>query len=377
VASPRFLATLALGAVVWSALVLSFIGLVDPYGVSPIRVSWTGFNRYKPKRIDIDRLVKPYEVLTRQPRTVFMGTSRIHQSIDPSILDGTAYAPAYNASVPASTMSLNAAHLEQYFRFDKNLRFVFVELFMYNFIYPDREVPPKSLADFVSNSMSLQFSATALLDSVSTVSFNLSGAPPLSYIGPGGFLVQPSTIDVGNFRRFIPNVMKIHEELPNMALNATAFQALDRIIDVCDRNGARLYLVITPSSPYDDYRLWSLGYWTLLETWYRKLARYPNVLSFAQYNTALEEPVSPTMRYWYDPLHFSRNMGTLMLRRFLGDPDRSIPENLLVQLSPSNVDSLLAERQRRLESWARGHADFASKFERAKSEAGLDGIRGH
>jgi hypothetical protein len=86
----------------WIALFFGFTLLVDPFGVSPLRVSVTWMNAFKPRRLDIDRMLKPYEVWRNQPKTVFLGTSRIHQSFDPAALDGTRYAPAYNASIPAA-----------------------------------------------------------------------------------------------------------------------------------------------------------------------------------------------------------------------------------------------------------------------------------
>ena len=54
--------------------------------------------------------IKPYEVLRRQPRTVFLGTSRIHEAFNPAVLDGTPYAPAYNAAVPGASIAENIAY---------------------------------------------------------------------------------------------------------------------------------------------------------------------------------------------------------------------------------------------------------------------------
>jgi hypothetical protein len=69
----------------------------------------------KPKRLAIDRLIKPYEVRRDQPRSVFLGTSRFHQAIDPADLDGTRFSPAYNASIPGGSLGEMAALLEQFF----------------------------------------------------------------------------------------------------------------------------------------------------------------------------------------------------------------------------------------------------------------------
>ena len=89
----RYLLLLALGVAMWTGVSLASILIIDPYGVSPVHVAIAGVNVLKPKRVDVDRLIKPYEVSRHQPRSVFLGTSRIQQSIDPAVLDGTRFAP--------------------------------------------------------------------------------------------------------------------------------------------------------------------------------------------------------------------------------------------------------------------------------------------
>src|SRR5581483_7950285 len=111
----RFLAYLAASAATWSCVFLTFVWIVDPYGVSPVHLTVAGFNQLKPKRVDIDRLIKPYEVWRYQPRTVFFGTSRINESFDPAALEGSAFAPAYNAAIPASEINQAYENLDQYF----------------------------------------------------------------------------------------------------------------------------------------------------------------------------------------------------------------------------------------------------------------------
>ena len=136
---PRYLIALGLGICLWIVLFFAFTLLVDPFGVSPLRVSISGVNTFKPRRADIDRILKPYEVWRYRPKTVFLGTSRIHQSLDPAALDGTRYAPAYNASIPASSVGLNVSHLQQYVELDPLLRTVVVELFFPNFLGQPQE----------------------------------------------------------------------------------------------------------------------------------------------------------------------------------------------------------------------------------------------
>jgi hypothetical protein len=58
--SPGYLRAFALSVAIWLGLFLAFTCIVDPYGVSPMRLNLHGINALKPKRLDIDRLIKPY-----------------------------------------------------------------------------------------------------------------------------------------------------------------------------------------------------------------------------------------------------------------------------------------------------------------------------
>src|SRR6185436_8044361 len=153
--SRGYLRALVLSAAIWLGLFLIFTWTVDPYGVSPMQLALRGINMQKPKRVDIDRLIKPYEVWRYQPRTVFLGTSRVHQSLDPAVLDGTRFAPAYNAAMPAASMDMHAAYLRQYVQLDRNLRTVIVELFLPNFIGRPAGLEPGTWSEFIENTMTL------------------------------------------------------------------------------------------------------------------------------------------------------------------------------------------------------------------------------
>ena len=126
----RYLAVMGATSVTAAALVAGFTLLVDPLGISPIRIAIAGFNEWKPLRRDYDRIVKPYDVARSLPRTIFVGSSRIKQTIDPRLLAGTRFAPAYNAGINGSAdyEELNS-YLQYYIRADNELRHVFIEAF--------------------------------------------------------------------------------------------------------------------------------------------------------------------------------------------------------------------------------------------------------
>jgi hypothetical protein len=368
-----YLRALALAAVGWLALFVLFTWTIDPYGVSPLKLRIERFNALKPKRIDIDRYIKPFEVWRDQPRTVFLGTSRIHQSIDPAGFDGTAFGPAYNASIPASTVRENVTHLEQFFRADKQLRAVFAELFLYNFVGPP--LVPREKPSLLEDGAALFLSANGAFDAFQTLAFNVARRPAPSYIAPGGFRVPPASITTSfGQAAFIDAIMQIHRKiLPEMMpLQTAAFADLDQIVDLCRKNNAELYLLITPNYPWDDYRLHSFGYWPLLEDWLYRVSRYPNVISYSQYNAILEEKPAPFMKYWNDPIHFNLHTGQLMMQAFLGGSDAEIPANFMRRVTPETVGAVAAERRKGLERWSRHNLDFTTAFDRAKAELEAD-----
>jgi hypothetical protein len=183
--SPGYLRALGLSVAIWLGLFVLFTWTIDPYGVSPLRLSLQGMNAQKPKRVDIDRLIKPYEVWRYQPRTVFLGTSRMHQSMDPAVLDGTRFAPAYNASMPAASMDMHAAYLRRYIQLDPNLRTVIVELFLPNFIGAPAGQEFGTRSEFIRNAVTLFGSADTLWDSATTLAYNVFSGRPIFQVSPG------------------------------------------------------------------------------------------------------------------------------------------------------------------------------------------------
>jgi hypothetical protein len=375
---PAYLRTFALSAAIMFALLLGLTWIVDPYGVSPLRFTSPRFNSVKPKRLNIDRLIKPYEVWRYQPRTVFLGTSRFYHSMDPSVLDETHFSPAYNAAIPASRLVELSALLEEFFEFDKNLRVVFLELFLYQFMSVEAPYAGRSLAQLLREMTPLFLSGSAVFHSLQTIFSNISGRPT-AHVAAGGHWV-PSA----NHRRTLDQAgsigfyVGVHEtNLRTMTLEPHAFGVLQRMVELCRKNDAELILVIPPTHPWDEYRLWSFGHWPILEQWMRQLSTFDNVLSFAQYNEVVAEPTAGDVKYWNDPLHFNTNLGRLMLRSFLGASDADIPPNLLRKVTPTTVEALIHERRMGLIRWIGENRAYATAFDEAKAayEARLSRLR--
>lgn len=340
---------------------------VDPYGVSPLRTEISGINEIRPRRLDIDRTIKPYEVWRYQPDTVFLGTSRIHQSIDPSALEGTNLATAYNASIPASSLSMNISHLKQYLELNPNLKTVFVELFVYNFLGQGQDQADKNFWSFVSNSANLFVSSDTLWDSFVTLFYNLTDGAPTYEIKPGGHFYYPPGHDArGTFAGFPAGIWAMAPSgAESMVLHDPAIDTVRQLQALADEREIELIFVATPNHAYHDYFIEKVGGWSVVEEWLLQVTSLGMVMSFAQPNDLVYEDVSAEMKYWNDPFHFSLNMGEAMTRSLVGDKT-GLPENFMVRLKPDMVPAHIAERRAAVRAWGEKNPDYLAALERER-----------
>lgn len=368
------LAPLAAGIAFWAVLFLGFILAIDPYGVSPLGLRLEGVNDAKPKRKDIDRIVKPLEVWLRQPRTLFLGTSRTHQSVDPAELAGTRFAPAYNAAVPNGSLALNTSYLRFYADINLRLEYVFVELFLYHFLVPVQPVDPPpqdplpderfGYRDLGEKAVSLLFSADALFDAVQTLAFNLGDAPREPQVMPGGYYRYPPGHDARTqFSGFPQFIWTLHPRPPLvLGFNEPVFAELSEMRQLAAVNGLELAFYLTPNHAIYDYYVEVAGAWDAMAALMRRLAEIGDVYSVAQPNRLSHEPIRTPMTYWYDPFHYSLAMGAAITGALAGRPDPSLPDDFLVPLTSDRVPQLIAERRRAVQDWAAANPDWAGQI---------------
>jgi glycosyltransferase domain-containing protein len=368
---PRYLPYLATSAVIWISLFLAFTWTVDPYGVSPIHLAIPGVNQFKPRRVDIDRVIKPYEVWRYQPSTIFLGSSRIHQSIDPSVLDGTKFAPAYNASVPANSLGMNISYLEQYVKLDRNLHTIFAELFLYNFLGQTQEHPDNTWSEFIANGMKLFGSSDALWDSIYTLAENESGRKQTYEIAPGGYFYYPPGHQSGDvFNGFPAGAIQLYlRSNGGPKLRQEAFDAVRELASLARAHNIELSFIATPNHAYFDYYIDAFDLWGMVEEWLRRLSGEVRVYSFSQPNDWVYEPVRPFMKYWNDPFHFSLEMGRGIQTSLAGLSLPDLPDNFMMRLTPDNVAAHVASRREAIRLWAKDHPAFVEEFDRERRKA--------
>jgi len=368
----RFLRIFISGVVAFYAAILSFILLVDPYNTSPLQVHISGFNLYKPMSVGIDRHTKPFMVWAIQPATIFLGTSRIHQSIDPKELDGTFLAPAYNASVPASDLGLSRSDLEYYKTLDPRLRTVFIEIFLYNYLGQPPTLITRNFTDLIADGVSLFASVDTFRNSLQTVMYNIVNGSPVPQVQRGGFYTYPPGHDTsGPFAGFPKGIWDIYDKGAKASstgkpeLHPPAFDALKDLVGIARARGLELRFILTPQHAYQMYYIQASNQWALLSSWIEQITHIAPVISFSQPNEVTYEPVSSHMRYWNDPFHFSTDLGRLIQASLAGRPLPGTPANFMQVLTPVNAQDYVKAQRAAITEWAAQHPDFVKQMKEA------------
>lgn len=371
-----YLGLLAAALGFWLALFLAITLLVDPYGISPVKLTIEGVNTLKPRRVDIDRILKPVEVWQQAPRTIVLGTSRTHQGIDPSAFAGTKLAPAYNASIPNGSLPLHEGHLRHYAAINPRLDTVIVELFVYNFLIPvppgPAETPPSpppvrfGIGDLAANARDLLFSMDTIAATIDTVLANRLEQPRGNEILAGGQYHIPPGHDAHNaFSAFPPYVWTLHPVPPEvLGLNPHSFALVRAMQDLADEKGFALTFLVAPDNPIFDYYIDQAGAWDLIAQWLTRISSLSTVLvpgipEPAQPDRRVHEPIGPEMTYWYDPFHFTPELGRAMVDGLTGRSD------YLVRLTPDRVPELVANRRQALARWAAENPGWVARMQDA------------
>jgi hypothetical protein len=367
-----YLRALALSVVTWLGLFLAFTWAIDPYGVSPLRLGLNGINALKPKRLAIDRIVKPYEVWRYQPRTIFLGSSRLHQSLDPAVLDGTRFAPAYNAAIPNGSMQASADDLERYVRLDPNLRTVIVEVWPHTFLGGAQDRRPKTgvetWSELATNAVVLLGSADTLWDSWVTLAHNALRGPRTNEILPGGNMgFRERRGGAHNFDGYETWFWGTDASKPEkLVFDLRAVAAFRDVIEIARANNLELIFVATPNHAFVDYSYEAIAGWAAVEECLTTLSGLATIYSFSQPNPWVYEPVSAQLAYWNDPLHPSLGMGRGMLANLAGLPVAGLPGNFIERLTPERVASHIESRRQGARAWAQTNPAFVNRFEDAR-----------
>ena len=365
----RYLAVMASSWMIAAAVVIGFNLLVDALGILPVRVEIAGFNEWKPLRAQYDWIVKRFEVRQHQPTTVFMGSSRIKQTIDPGLLAGTAFAPAYNGALNGSAdLREIGAYLRDYLKADRSLRYVYIEVFPSSqFAYPEptwmaRFRIPNDIADYAS----VFFSMSGLSNSIRTVSLNRdekADAPTPGSFDNGFAPISLAThhFSVRNVYNFVLHLRVLDRGL---FLSPDMIEAARRVIEECRPYQVECQFFLSPLHADVLAAAYYLDLWPQLEKLKRVLAELAPTYDFTRYSHLIDERIGPVV-YWPEAFHFSPALGELMVRKMTGSRMTDVPDNFGTILDPENIELNLAAWREERDQWLARNPDALERMRRA------------
>ena len=324
--------------------------------------------------------MKPYDVRRSHPRTIFIGSSRIKQTIDPKLLAGTRFAPAYNAGINGSAdyEELNS-YLQYYIRADKELRHVFIEAFasaMFSAEPSSRMATPLKpmmrlgLKEYVADFGSVFFSVNGLNSSIRSAWLNRRRARDHWVLPAGGSWEDGfAPVVLQTNHRSVRNVF-------NFVLHNAAFQSTGRLdpriavaaeamIADCQRHEVECRFFLSPLHADVLYALYHLNLWPEVEKLKRTLAALAPTYDFTRYNHLIDERTGPVV-YWPEAFHFAPALGTLIMEAMTGVRTADMPENFGVMLDASNIEASLAAWREERDSWIAQHPDSVQRMRKAQ-----------
>jgi hypothetical protein len=389
---PRhFLMLWAVALLTMLLLVAAFNAVINPYDV----FGWPriqGVNEYKPGTKNHVALAKALQVIRARPVTVILGTSRAYLAMDAASPEWPeSYRPVYNYGTPESNMSeVLFRELRQAWSAGR-LRHAVAILDVPAFLDPDRPAPfdesgrrlaylddgqvnPYRHRQYLRDAFLSLFTMGALADSARTV-LERHGGDTVLDLRPDGTATEAIFLDTARAEgmnalfadkdeddlKRVPGFQSVlrdwHGPMPNIGL-------LRDMIQFCLAHDVGLTLILG-ASHVDEMELYRLaGLWPYVEKLKRDLAQLVadahsdriTAWDFVEYAPYTTEHVpqagdrATRMRWFWEPVHFQRALGEVMLRRvFSGTPDDFGAKLTLATVDARNQQ--VREQQRGFIGW--------------------------
>lgn len=378
----RFFATWLLICLLLAASMAIFNLAIDPYLVFGVpRVA--GFNARKPAVLWQEQMMKAYDVARARPKTVLIGSSRVGLGLDARHFAWPAQErPVYNLAIGGGDLYVAYRNLQNVMA-QGRLESVVVGLDFEHFLlpataehYPQRQAfelrfeiqadgstNTRQRRQYLRDVIQATFSIDALEQSLATLRANLAGR---SFDLNAGNVESVERIANAYSRVMwsdLGHVRQMHSRTTRQ-LNPQAMMDLRKILELCESHSTRATLLINPV--HADYlEIWdTAGYWPVLEDWKRQLValttehRERAVLwdftGYSSYSTESVPVDGRDLRYFWEPAHYTPELGDLIVRRILGSSDASFgailtPESLESDLATIRTQQQLYRRQRQVD----------------------------
>jgi hypothetical protein len=390
---PRRFLLVWIGCLAGLTLVVGGLNLlVDPYDVFGMK-RIAGVSLLKPITRNHVMLAKTFQVGRAHPVTVLIGSSPVHIGVDAAAPEWPAsMRPVYNYGIPGAYETSTGLRTLQEAVATGGVKNAVVFLDFQNFFSPEHPDPVlleadrrfRFQADGTPNPDRLMQLATdrflsvgtmgALIDSLTTIA--LQDRPNVLNLAADGsgteadfidaarsdgmhdLFAQKDAVEAERARAVAPIMAGWRGPLPDM-------DAVAAIVAFARAHDVRLTLVIAPHHVDADELYWRAGLWPRVEQLKAELTTLVaaqggavSLWDFLEYGAFTTEPVppegdrrTPTSWFW-EPTHFKKQLGAVMIRRMFGSGGPSFG----IALTPQN----LAEHNARIRADRRALAE-ASK----------------
>lgn len=353
--------------------IVSINGLVDPYGIYKTP-NFFGINHEKPKKQFNDRLFKAIDVIHYKPVTVFLGSSRTKQGLDPEHPALSNAQPAYNLAVDGANPYELFRYLQHTIKNQPELKEVIlgIDFFMFNNFIGNQAgfdenrleknyIIPADIMNSLFSVDTLDVSKQTILASLKEPNKNISHKE-------NGFLPHRKLNDrqtKGRFKNAINVYFKFHHKYQ---FSDRYFENFQKIVNLCREKNIKLTVFISPSHAIQWESIRATGEFKTWENWKRKVVQVTPVWDFSGYNSVTTEKLADVMENYADSSHYTAPVGNLVLNRILGYQEDKVPADFGVLLTPENVESHLAKIRADREEWVKKHPDELELVQRLKKE---------
>ncbi|GAB6051313.1 hypothetical protein JCM17960_01330 [Magnetospira thiophila] len=406
----RYIRTLSLGGLAFMVLAVSFILLIDPYGIfGTPRIE--GINLAKPFAGNRGRLSKVYQVERVRPASLIVGNSRPEMGLDPTHRCWSQAArPVYNMALPGTSVYAQVRY-GQHGLASGPVRQMLVGLDFIDFLVdpqtpsdpeqwpiPSREPDPlavdalgrtvpefkwRRLKDYAMAALSLDALGHAIATLAQQRQPFVETRTELGF-NPAEQIYRPIVDSEGVSVLFAQKNREVAERLtarswslyPRGRTWSSDFEALRRLLRQAREQQIQVTLFINPYHAEYLAAISAFDLWPLFEQWKRRLVALAAdegglpLWDFSAIDAYSSEPVAgiaargESLKWFWEPAHYRKELGDKMLDSLLRDqcPAPVATESFGRSLTPSNIDAHLAERAREMTAYARENPSILSRL---------------
>lgn len=372
----RFLAKFAIffGALIMAVGIFNCV--IDPYNVWDV-YRRVGLNQWTPKADDLDRLIKPIQIIKNKPEVIFLGDSQVLWGINPATYTEITGKSAYNYGIRGASVYELRRSLEHAIAVDESLHDVYLNvncsMFVQSSYVPHVKVKPGFDEDQIgkkyissNNIEKTALSWQALLDSIETIKVNRQNKYETNFYTPEG---HPNDVSILSYYKDKPNPFytsfagdaRLGNYDGDLNFDEDAFEELEKMKQICEEADVNLHLISLPvhAIALELFDCSSEAYANYL---HRIVGVLP-VLDFNGYNQFSQSTLKGNSwevernEYFWDTHHMKSYLGDKIIHILAENTQTDFGEFI----SDTNVDEHLQRLSDDNKKWAQNHPEYVEE----------------